>query len=140
MTEKTFASGVCRCGAVSLQISSKPKMMIQCHCLDCQKSTGTGHASSAYFDENDVVISGETTAHTVLAESGNEMTRHFCPVCGSRLFGYNGGRPGLISVQLGCLDDASWFKPQAVLFTSRRHDWDITSDQVPNFDKMPPPD
>ncbi|MDJ0957807.1 MAG: GFA family protein [Arenicellales bacterium] len=138
MTDPPFARGSCRCGEVTLTITEKPKMMLQCHCLDCQKATGTGHTSNVYFDEKDVLIQGEATGHSVTADSGNEMTRYFCPLCGSRMYGRNSGRPGLISVQVGCLDDHSWFSAQAVLFTSRRHDWDITADDIPNFDKMPP--
>lgn len=120
-------------------MSEKPKMMVQCHCLDCQKASGAGHSSNAYFDEKTVVIEGEATGHTVIADSGNEMTRYFCPECGCRMYGRNSGRPNLVSVQVGCLDDQSWFSPQAVLYTSRRHDWDITSDEVPSFEEMPPP-
>ncbi len=114
--------------------------MAQCHCLDCQKESGTGHTSNAYFAEEDVVIDGKATGHSVIADSGDEMTRYFCPACGSRLFGRNSGRPGLISVQVGCLDDCSWFKPQVVLYTSRKYDWDITSDGIPGYEKMPPPE
>ena len=138
MADPTFARGSCRCGEVTLTITEKPKMMMQCHCLDCQKATGTGHTSQAYFDEKDVLIKGEVVGHTVTANSGNKMTRHFCQVCGSRLFGRNSGRPGLISVEVGCLDDHSWYSPQAVLFTSRQNDWDITAGDIPHFDKMPP--
>ena len=111
-------------------------MMVQCHCLDCQKATGTGHTSNAYFDKSDVTIQGEPNSHTVMADSGNEMTRYFCPTCGSRVYGYNSDKPELISIPVGCLDDHSWFTPQVVLFASRRHDWDITSDEVPNYEKL----
>jgi hypothetical protein len=139
MTDLPFAAGSCRCGAVTLTINEKPKMMMQCHCLDCQKSTGTGHSSHAYFPRESVGIRGEVTGHTVLADSGAEMTRYFCPTCGSRVYGHNSSKPKLISIEVGCLDDHSWFSPQAVLYTSRQHDWDITSDEVPNYDKMPSP-
>ncbi len=138
MTDLHFAKGGCRCGAVTLTASAKPRMMLQCHCLDCQKATGTGHTSNAYFAESDVSIEGEATGYTVVADNGSEMTRYFCPKCGSRMYGHNSGKPGLISIQVGCLEDHSWFIPQAVLFSSKRHDWDITSDEIPNFDKMPP--
>ena len=139
-SDAPFARGSCRCGEISLIITAEPRMMVPCHCLDCQNASGTGHTSNAYFAEEDVVIHGEATGHTVIAESGHKMTRYFCPVCGSRMYGYNEGRPGLISVQMGCLENQDWFSPQAVLYTSRRHDWDITSDQVPGFDKMAPGD
>jgi len=140
MSSKPFATGSCRCGDVTLIISNKPRAMLQCHCLDCQKATGAGHTSNAYFAEEDVTIGGNATGHTVTADSGNQMTRYFCPRCGSRVYGRNSGRPGVVSVQIGCLEDHSWFSPQVVLYTSRRHDWDITSDDVENFEEMPPLD
>ena len=133
-----FAVGSCNCGNISLEIWEKPQLMLQCHCLDCQKSTGTGHTSNAYFATEDVTIHGKTTSHCVESDSGYEMIRCFCPICGARLYGYNGQKPGTISVQVGCLDDQSWFNPQIVLYASRQEEWDITSDEVPNFDKMPP--
>jgi hypothetical protein len=138
MTNKNFATGGCQCGEIKLEIRHKPKMMMQCHCLDCQKSSGTGHASNAYFTKEDVLIKGEVKGHTVLSDSGGEMTRYFCPSCGNRLYGFNSSQPDLLSVTVGCLQDNSWFKPQAILYVSKNSDWDITSDEAPHFDKMPP--
>ena len=139
MSDQPFATGSCRCGAVTLTINGKPMMMAQCHCSDCQKTTGTGHASNTMFSAEDVEIHGEATGHTVTTDSGNQNTRYFCPTCGSRMYGLNSGRPGMITIPVGCFDDHSWFSPQAVVYTSRRNDWDITSDQIPNFEAMPPP-
>ena len=138
MSDRPFARGSCRCGTITLTVDARPRMMVQCHCLDCQKATGAGHTSNAYFARGDVTIEGEASAHTVIADSGNEMTRFFCPECGSRMYGYNSESPDLVSIQVGCLEDHSWFLPQVVLFASRRHDWDITSDEIPRFEKMPP--
>jgi len=132
-----FANGACRCASVTVTITNTPKMMIQCHCLDCQAFSGAGHSSLAYFDVADVDISGELANYTVTADSGAEMTRSFCPTCGSRLFGRNDQRPDLLAVNIGCLTNSSWFRPQAILYTSRRHDWDITSDDIPQFAAMP---
>ena len=95
--------------------------------------------SLAFFSEDDVTIEGETASYACTTDSGNTSTRHFCPSCGSRLFGRNSGRPGLLTVTAGCFDDNSWFEPQMVLYTSLHHAWDVTSTDVPNFDKKPPP-
>ena len=139
MNESNFAEGGCRCGAITLGIASEPKLMAQCHCSDCQKATGTGHVSLAIFAEDDVTIHGEAKGHTVTADSGNQSTRYFCPDCGSRLYGRNSGRPGMISIAIGCLDDHSWYSPGAVVFVKRRQGWDHTSTDIANFDAMPPP-
>jgi hypothetical protein len=133
-----FAAGSCRCGNITLEIRNKPLIMLQCHCLDCQKSTGTGHTSNAYFATEDVIIRGEATCHSVESDSGHEMTRCFCPTCGARMFGYNGQKPGTVSIQMGCLEDHSWFTPQVVLYTNRQENWDITSSEAMKFDKMSP--
>lgn len=138
MDDEPFAVGSCSCGNIALTVREKPQMMVQCHCLDCQKTTGTGHTSNAYFSEEDVTIHGDATCHTVTADSGHEMVRCFCPVCGSRMFGYNGQKPGTISIPVGCLDNNSWFSPQVVLYASKREDWDITTEEIPNFEEMPP--
>ena len=140
MADLPLSTGSCLCGAVTLTVSAKPNMMLQCHCLDCQKATGSGHASYAMFAEDDVAVEGEASEHTVTADSGSKMTRYFCPTCGGRVFGRNSARPGIISIPVGCLNDRSWYSPQAVIYASRRLDWDITSDEIPNFEKMPPPD
>ncbi|MFA5950799.1 MAG: GFA family protein [Hyphomicrobium sp.] len=134
-----FARGRCLCGAVSYVIKAKPVRMVQCHCKDCQRSSGTGHISNALFRQEDVEISGATSSYAVMADSGNTLTRHFCPVCGGRVYNFTTARAGLISVTVGTLDDNSWFSPDAVLYIKRRADWDITRMDVPNFEAMPPP-
>lgn len=139
MTAKPFAQGNCRCGAVRVTAHAAPKRMMQCHCTDCQKATGTGHASNVMFAESDIDIRGETKSYSVTADSGNQVTRHFCPVCGNRMFHLNSGRPGVVTVPVGCFDDNSWFAPHAVVYTRARSAWDMTTPDAPNFETMPPP-
>jgi hypothetical protein len=138
MSTEIEASGHCLCGAVRIVVGGTPVRMAHCHCKDCQRSTGTGHASNVIFKDADVTITGETKGHTVTADSGNASTRHFCPACGGRMFGTNTGRPGMVVVPVGIFDDMSWFAPQAVLYTKSRPAWDMTTDSVPNFEAMPP--
>jgi hypothetical protein len=138
MSSEVHAAGQCLCGAVRIAVKGTPVRMAQCHCKDCQRVTGTGHASNAIFRAEDVTITGETKGCTVTADSGNASTRHFCPACGARMYGTNTGRPGMVVVPVGVFDDTSWFKPEAVLYTRRRPVWDITTDSVPNFAAMPP--
>lgn len=138
MADSDFATGHCLCGAVSYSIKSEPLAGGQCHCKDCQRASGTGHMSLAFFKADDVEITGETASYAVTADSGNTNTRHFCPKCGGRLFGENTARPGLIAVAVGSVDDNAWFQPQRVVYAKDRPDWDSTSTDIPNFDKMPP--
>jgi hypothetical protein len=93
--------------------------MAQCHCRDCQRSTGAGHTSNAVFEAAQVEMTGETTSYAAKADSGNTFTRHFWPTCGGRVFALNSGRPGMIILGAGAFDDSSWFSPQVVAMASR---------------------
>ncbi len=139
MTNPKPLTGRCSCGEITYSISGEPKTMVQCHCIDCQRATGTGHISLGFFSQDDVTINGEAKGFTTTTDSGNQNTRYFCPTCGSRLYGLNSGRPGTITIAVGCLDDQSWFSPNAVVYTRRRQHWDITNTDIPNFEAMPPP-
>ena len=139
MSEQAFATGRCLCGTVTYTLEAEPARMAQCHCKDCQRSSGTGHMSLAFFAEDDVVIEGDFAEYEMTADSGNVNIRGFCPNCGSRLFGRNSARPGVRAVAVGSVDDNSWFSPQAVIYCDHRAAWDITSEELPNFDRMPPP-
>jgi hypothetical protein len=139
LSEKPFASGRCLCGAVAFTVAEPPSVMVQCHCTDCQRVSGSGHLSIARFKRDDVAISGETKTHVVTAESGNTVTRHFCPACGSRLFSETTGRPGILGVMAGSLDDHTWFAPDMVIFKRAQPLWDITTEDVPCHDALPPP-
>ena len=98
MSNEPFAKGHCLCGAVSYIINAKPVRMAQCHCKDCQRTSGTGHMSLAFFKKEDVIIRGATASYASTADSGNINTRHFCPTCGSRVYGENSGQPGIIGI------------------------------------------
>ncbi len=139
MSEPPFATGKCLCGAVSYTINAEPLATGQCHCKDCQRASGTGHMSLAFFKAEDVDIKGEFASFAVTADSGNINTRHFCPKCGGRIYGENSGRPGLVGIAVGSVDDNSWFKAQRVVYVKDRPAWDVTPTDIPNFDRMPPP-
>ena len=138
MTENYFATGGCLCGKVQYTISAAPRVMSQCHCDDCRKSTGTGHASNAFFKEDDVHINGEIRSYDSLADSGSTITRYFCPTCGSLLFGTLSGIKNVIAVAVGTVDDSSWFKPSAIVYNKRKPQWDFMDESVPAYEAMPP--
>lgn len=139
MSETKWASGHCVCGAVQFTLKAAPVRMVQCHCKDCQRASGTGHMSLAFFREADFELHGETRSFASTADSGNINTRHFCAQCGGRVYGQNSARPGIVGVAVGAVDDNDWFEAQAVVYAAQRPRWDVTPTEVPNFDRMPPP-
>jgi hypothetical protein len=84
--------GGCLCGAVRITATGRPYRVGVCHCLDCRKHHGALFHASAIFPETAVTITGETRDYA---------GRHFCPRCGSSVFGRSGDE---VEVSLGSLD------------------------------------
>jgi hypothetical protein len=132
-----FAGG-CACGAIRYEISAKPLFMSHCQRRDCQQASGTGHGSYLTFPSRKAVkLTGRATHFDVVADSGNVKTRGFCPSCGAPVYLTCAATPELFTIHAASLDDATRFKPQAVTYRMRGHDWDTLDPAVPQFDKMP---
>ncbi|EJM26013.1 MULTISPECIES: GFA family protein [Pseudomonas] len=104
-------TGGCLCGEVRIEASGRPYRVGVCHCLDCRKHHGALFAASAIFPEAAVTITGETHDYA---------GRHFCPRCGSSVFGRSGDE---VEVSLGALDAPDQFQPTYELWTVRRESW-----------------
>jgi hypothetical protein len=77
----------CNCGQLHLTIEGEPSRISMCHCLECQRRTGAVISNQARFRREQVTFAGKATAWMRTAESGNALTFHFCPTCGSTLLG-----------------------------------------------------
>lgn len=130
-------SGGCMCGAVRYQVSGDIVRMVNCHCDDCRKITGSAFATNLFFGTDDVeVTKGETRSFEHLSDAGNRKIKEFCGICGSQLFSSTIGRP-LTSVKVGSIDDASFVKPSANLYCKRALGFSHLADDTKNFDEMP---
>jgi hypothetical protein len=72
-----------------------------------------------------------------IAESGKELDRNFCPICGARVYSSNlESFPGMVFVTIGSLDQPDGIEPKLEMFTKRRLKWAKPLD-VPQFPSMP---
>src|SRR2546423_666345 len=127
-------TGKCLCGRCSYVIEGDPVVVAHCHCLDCQRLSGAGHATGAMFSTEGIRLSGEMASFSLTSENGNTVTRLFCSTCGSPLFGKNSGMPGFMTVTLGTLDDPNALVPQLALFARTRRNWDVMDTALPTFE------
>lgn len=131
--------GGCLCENVRYQCQSESGGG-HCHCIDCRKTSGTGHGSHMIVTESEFKVSGEMKFFDKAADSGNMISRGFCPSCGSAIYSTNSAMPGMVFVRASSLDDAEDFKPQMVVYTGRAPSWDHMDDALPGFDAMPAPE
>lgn len=120
MTERTAS---CACGALAVTCEGEPARNSVCHCLDCQRRTGSAFAWQATYAGDQVQPSGAFKSFTRVSDSGRSATFHFCPTCGSTVFYEIEARPGMVSVPVGGFADPDFPEPRVSVYGSRRHRW-----------------
>jgi len=129
--------GGCLCGAIRYEISGQPHFVAQCCCKDCQKATGTGHTTIIGVLRDQLAVTGTPQRYTNRGDSGGDVTRHFCGVCGGRIY-TSGTLPGpMVMVQAGSLDDPNQIAPQSVIYVKSALSWDRFDPALPRFEALP---
>ena len=94
-----------------------------CHCLACQRRTGAPFGAQSRFKRDQVSMEGRSTAFSRRADSGNSVTFHFCPTCGSTVYWELAGYADVIAIALGMFADPGYPAPQVSVWESTRHPW-----------------
>jgi hypothetical protein len=89
------------------------------------------------FREEGVRLVGPVARYELVSEAGNTVTRMFCSVCGTPLFGKNTGMPGHMTVSAGTLEQPDDLVPQVAIFTRSKRAWDDVARHVTAFDAQP---
>jgi hypothetical protein len=130
-------SGGCACGAIRYRCTSAPIAMLNCHCSDCQRSSGAPFASGVVVMSNDLEVTGTPQVYAVAAGSGKLASRSFCPTCGTPLFTRSDNNAQFTSIRYPSLDDASAFAPMLDIWTSRAQPWVCLDEKIPHFAESP---
>jgi hypothetical protein len=131
MTTARLAS--CSCGQLQVSCSSDPVRISICHCLECQRRTGSVFSTNARFARSAVSVAGASKTYMRTGDSGRELTFHFCPNCGSTVFWELASVPDVIAVAVGAFADSSFPAPRVSVYELRRHDW-VPLDAIPGLD------
>lgn len=129
-------TGRCLCGFVVYTYSGIVGLAGYCHCQDCRRRSGSAFGISVRLDRESFRIArGRVKDFTKQADSGTELTRHFCPECGSPIFTSSTRHPLHVYVQAGTLDDPSVVKPIQQSWTSSAVAWSKIDPALATFAK-----
>ena len=120
----------CTCGQLRLVASGDPIRISICHCLDCQRRTGSVFAAQARFPEERIRVSGEATMFSRTADSGQKISFWFCPTCGTTVFYRLEADPETVAVALGTFGDPKFPAPWFSVYESRKHDWVVVPEDI----------
>jgi hypothetical protein len=119
----TTRRAACSCGQLSLVAEGEPVRISMCHCLACQRRTGSAFGIQARFPEERVRIEGRAHDYVRVSDAGEARTFSFCPECGATVYYRLATAPGLVAVPIGAFADPEFPPPRISVYGSRRHSW-----------------
>ncbi len=123
MTRQSVHSASCSCGQLQVTTTGEPVRISVCHCLACQRRTGSAFGVQARFPCAAVTMTGRSTQYVRTADSGKTVTSTFCPDCGSTVYYELEIVPGFIGVPVGGFADPGFTPPQVSVYDEHRHPW-----------------
>src|SRR4051812_21115453 len=113
----------CSCGQLRLTVEGDPFRISMCHCLACQRRTGSAFGMQARWTADQVGIDGRYSDYVRVSDDGEKRTFHFCPDCGATVFYDSENAPDAIAVPIGAFADPSFPQPSVSVWEERKVPW-----------------
>lgn len=113
----------CSCGQLAVTCDGDPLRVGACHCLACQRRTGSAFGVAAFFRRELVVIEGESRSYARIADSGRALHHAFCPHCGSTVYWMREDLPDQLVIAVGAFADPGFPAPGKQVNLETRHPW-----------------
>ena len=127
----------CCCGALRAEATGEPALLGACHCIECQRRTGSAFGVSSYFPKEQVHTEGPSKVYVRSSDSGRKIELHFCPDCGSTVYWHAEFVPDLIGIAFGAFADPSMPWPTVSVWETTRHPWVTFDHGLARFGRQP---
>ncbi len=115
--------GGCLCGQVRYEISGDPLAVIICHCINCQKQSGSTFSFNLIGQSDQISLQGNVSTYEDKNDSGDPVNRNFCGNCGSPIYSEILTQGNLIALKIGTLDDTRDLEPQSQVWCISKQNW-----------------
>jgi hypothetical protein len=128
--------GGCACGGVRYRLTEEPLIVHCCHCLNCQRQTGSAFVVNVLVEaERFEPLEGEPQPVDAPRDDGSSQRIFRCPTCQVAVYSLYGS-PKVFFVRAGTLDDPSSVQPDVHIYTRSKVPWVTLPDGVPAFDEF----
>src|SRR5918992_1519550 len=105
-------TATCSCGQLTATVTGDPLRVSVCHCLACQRRTGSVFGMQARFRSEGVQVAGESRQYTRVGDEGSKATFSFCPFCGATVHYQNEGHEDSIAIPVGAFAEPGFPPPK----------------------------
>jgi hypothetical protein len=119
----TTRLATCSCEQLRILAEGDPVRVSICHCLACQRRTGSAFGVQARFGAEQIRTEGRYSEYVRISDEGDKRIFYFCPDCGATVFFKFPAAPEMIAVPVGAFADPAFPAPTRSVWKSRRHPW-----------------
>ncbi len=119
----TMHTASCSCGRLQARTTTAPLGVAVCHCLACQRRSGSVFAVQARFAKDTVTVTGSAREFVRVGDAGSRATFRFCPECGATVYYTIEGFDDSIVIPVGAFADPSFPAPTFSVYEERMHAW-----------------
>lgn len=113
----------CSCGQLQAEVRGEPVRVSICHCLACQRRTGSVFAAQARFARDNVTVSGTAAEYVRIGDEGSRITFHFCPRCGATVYYAPEGLEECLAIPVGAFAEPGFPAPSVSVYEERMRSW-----------------
>jgi hypothetical protein len=124
-------AGGCLCGKVRYVLKSEPGSLLDCHCIDCRRSSGAPYITWGTVATQDFQLTQGALKEIHFAD----RLRKFAPCCGTQIIFQDSETAETVDVTLASLDEPTAFQPAKALWCEDRLPWVQLNSAVPQFVK-----
>lgn len=122
--EGSERTATCACRQLKIHCSGDPVRTSVCHCLECQKRTGSAFGAQARFLKSQTRMEGRASHWSRVGDEGTRATFSFCPDCGSTVWWTPDAQPEMVLVAMGAFAEPTFTaRPTFAVYDARRHPW-----------------
>ena len=115
-SDNSQRKAACSCGQLEVTVRADPIRISVCHCLDCQRRTGSTFGAQARFPRNKVAIEGRSSNYVRIGDTGGTISFNFCPECGSTVYYTLENKPDVVAIPVGAFADPSFPEPSVMSY------------------------
>src|ERR1700683_3496619 len=127
----------CSCGSLRAEANGEPVLVHVCNCTECQRRTGSAFLVNSFFPKSEVRTHGPSKVYIRDGQEDRKLRLHFCPECGTTVYGECDARPALIEISVGAFADPNFPAPMRSIWEASQHSWVALNPDIRQFPHAP---
>lgn len=125
----------CQCGQLTVELPRTTPAVVVCHCIDCQRRSGSPFGVLAYYPGDQLTILGDAKRFERPTATGGVFETYFCSSCGSTVYAKTEKHPNLIGIAVGTIAEPHFQSPVRSVWEQSMHHWIKLPPEVEHFPK-----